>query len=79
MARGLNARSVWMEMRHGHFSRKRWVRPCDAARYFGAPLKAAEECLRRLACRGEVEAAPDNLDRRKRKYWLVKSGGERDY
>ena len=71
----MNARAMWNEMRWGHFSRKRWVRPCEAARYFGAPLKRAEECLWRMARRGEVEAAPDNLDGRKTKYALVKLGG----
>ena len=70
----MNQRSMWMEMRHGHFSRKRWVRPRDVARYFRVPLKAAEECLRRLACRGEVEAAPDQQDRRKTRYRLAKGG-----
>ncbi len=63
-------------MRHGHFSRKRWVRPRDAARYFRVPLRAAQQCLRRLACRGEIEATPDHLDGRKTKYALAKSGGK---
>ncbi len=70
----MNARSMWMEMRHGHFSRKRWVRPREAARYFRVSLKAAEECLKRLACRGEVEAAADQQDRRKTRYRLAKGG-----
>ncbi len=70
--RAIDARALWNEMHFGHFRRKRWVRPSEASRYFGVPLRAARQCLSGMASRGEIEATTDSLDRRRRKFRLWK-------
>ena len=66
----LSRYSLMNEMTWGHFCTQRWVRPRDVARYYGCTIYKARDCLQALVDRGELEAAPDNLDGRKSKYRL---------